>query len=99
MIITPKIEEQTLSLREWVAEQYPEAIIVNGYDHCIVGLTPKGAVIYSADNIIKTLVAKEHDWDYEDAIEWFDYNIAGSFVGDNESHPKFMFNSESWMLQ
>ena len=98
MIITPKIEEQTLSLREWVAEQYPEAIIVNGYDHCIVGLTPKGAVIYSADNIIKTLVAKEHDWDYEDAIEWFDYNIAGSFKGDNESHPKFMFNSESWML-
>lgn len=97
MIITPKTEEQTMSSREWVAEQYPEAIIVNGYDHCIVGLTPNGAVIYSADNIIKTLVGMEHDWDYEAAIEWFEYNIAGSFRGDDDAHPKFMFNSD-WMF-
>jgi hypothetical protein len=92
MIITPKTEEKKniSSNRDWVAERFPEAIIITGYDHCIVGVSPVGAVIYATDDIIDTLLAKEHDWGWEDAIEWFDYNIFGSFNPDNELHPKFI---------
>jgi len=100
MIITPKTNESsdTPSNREWVAEKFPDAVIAKGYDHCIVGVTPEGSVIYAADEIIKTLVGMEHDWDFDDAIEWFERNIEPSFNSDKKNHPKFMFNS-NWMFQ
>jgi|SaaInlV_100m_DNA_2_1039680.scaffolds.fasta_scaffold56692_2 hypothetical protein len=90
MIITPKTEEKNLSIREWVAEQSPDSILLTGYDNCVVGISPSGSVIYSTDDILKTLVGMEHDWGWEDAIEWFDYNIFGSVNPDNELHPTFI---------
>ena len=92
MIITPKIKaKKNIALkRKWVGCISPDAIFVDWFDHCIVGVTVAGAVIYSADDILKTLVSIEHDWDYDAAIEWFDHNIFGAYSSSDETHPKFM---------
>ena len=92
MIITPEIKakKNTALNRTWVEGVSPNAIFVDGFDHCIVGVTVAGAVIYSVDDILKTLVSIEHDWDYDAATEWFDHNIFGAYSLSDESHPKFM---------
>ena len=92
MIITPEIKakKNTALNRTWVEGVSPNAIFVDGFDHCIVGVTVAGAVIYSVDDILKTLVSIEHDWDYDAATEWFDHNIFGAYSLSDESHPMFM---------
>jgi hypothetical protein len=95
MIIIPKTEEKNFSIREWVAEQSPNSILINGYDHCILGISPTGSVIYSTDDILKTLVGMEHSWNYDDAIEWFEFNIQGSFTG-KQHEPMFVTTSTSY---
>lgn len=92
MIITPKIKaKKNIALkRKWVGGISPDAIFVDGFDHCIVGVTVAGAVIYSVDDILKTLVSIEHDWDYDAAVEWFDHNIFDAYSSSDETHPKFM---------
>ena len=66
---------------------------------CVVGII-YGAdiadrVCYDAEMVIETLM-KLHDWDYETADEWFNFNILGSFVG--EGTPVFMYLHNSKYL-
>ena len=95
MIIIPKTEEKNFSIREWVAEQSPDSILLQGYDHCILGVSPTGSVIYSVEDILKTLVGMEHTWNYDDAIEWFEYNILRCFA-DKQYEPMFVSTSYSY---
>ena len=92
MIITPKTEEKNFSIREWVAEQNQDAIMINGYDHCVIGVSPNGSVIYSVEGILKTLVGIEQTWNYDDAIEWFEYNIQRGF--SNKQHEPIFVQTE-----
>ena len=95
MIITPKTEEKNFSIRDWIAEQNQDAIMINGYDHCVIGVSPNGSVIYSVEGILKTLVGTEHSWNYDDAIEWFEFNIQGSFTG-KQHEPMFVQTDYSY---
>ena len=95
MIITPRTEEKNFSIREWVADQNQDAIMINGYDQCVIGVSPNGSVIYSVEGILKTLVGMEHTWNYDDAIEWFEYNIVGSFTG-KKNEPMFVQTDYSY---
>ena len=89
MIITPNTNKHERSVREWIAESNPDAIMINGYDHCILGISIHGSIIYSVDHILKTLVGAEHHWDFNDAIEWFEFNIQGSFT-NKKNEPIFV---------
>jgi hypothetical protein len=97
MIIIPKTEEKNFSIREWIAGQSPSSILINGYDHCILGISPTGSVIYSTDDILKTLVGMEHTWNYDDAIEWFEFNILRCFA-DKQYEPTFVSTSYPYDL-
>lgn len=60
-----------------------EIALLDGYDDCIIGLgqsSPDSAykVIYDRSKIIDRLM---EDMDRDDAYEYFDFNIAGSYVG------------------
>tara|TARA_B100001093_G_scaffold214167_1_gene205451 strand:- start:1840 stop:2139 length:300 start_codon:yes stop_codon:yes gene_type:complete len=94
MIITPNTNKPERSVREWVADQNQDAIMINGYDHCIIGISQDGRILYSVDDILRTLVGAEHSWNFEDAIEWFEFNIQGAFC-DKKNHPKFISTSFS----
>lgn len=95
MIITPNANKPEQTIREWVAESNPNAIMIDGYDHCIIGISRDGRILYSVDDILRTLVGAEHSWNFEDAIEWYEFNIQGAF-SDKKNHPKFISTSFSY---
>ena len=57
-----------------------EAMLADGFDHCIIGACIKtGRAVYNAERIVETLTA---DMSEEEAWEYFDFNIAGAYVGE-----------------
>ncbi len=56
-----------------------EFLIANGLDDAVIGVdTESMRLIYSVDKV-KDILMKEMP--YEEAMEYFEFNIAGSFVG------------------
>ena len=56
-----------------------EALVADGFDDCITGageISGNLVVIYDYDKVIETLMAM--DMTREVAVEYYDYNIAGS---------------------
>lgn len=78
-------------LKELISELNPDALFIDGFDDAIIGITERhdiGAlVVYSEEKIINKLI-EDMDDDGEDekelmAIEYYEYNILGSWVGEN----------------
>ena len=71
-------------MREAVAEIDPEALFADGYDDAIIGLASRygmeDVVAYDYDKVIATLT--EDGCSYEEAVEHFDFNIIGGWVGE-----------------
>lgn len=69
-----------------IIETYPdyEFLIADGFDHCIIGydygIGDPIRLIYSVKKILETLV--EEGMDEIDAIEHFEFNIRGGYVGE-----------------
>ena len=77
------------SVRERVAEVDDNALLADGFDRCIIGITDSwsGAsrptrVVYSVEKIIDQLMT-EDGLSYEEADEHFEFNVAGSYVGEH----------------
>ena len=72
------------SVREYIAEYSPDALFAEGLDDAILGVVERFAmtpvVLYDRDKCIKILMGQ--DMTYEEAEEFFDYNVLGSWVGD-----------------
>ena len=65
-----------------IIEMYPEEEILkaDGFDSAIIGLDEISMrLIYSVKKCIEILML---DMDEEDAIEYFHFNVSGSYVGD-----------------
>lgn len=56
-----------------------EFIIANGYDEAIIGVTADNVLVYDKDLVIQILA---REMPVEDAMEYFDYNVAGAYVGE-----------------
>lgn len=78
-------------LKETIIELNPNALFIDGFDDAIIGIVERhdiGAlVVYGENEIINKLI---EDMDAEDedekelmAIEYYEYNILGSWVGEN----------------
>jgi hypothetical protein len=70
-----------------IIEQFPDEEILkaDGYDDCVLGYEYgwDGAIrlIYSIKKIINKLI--KEDWmSPDEAIEYFEYNMRGSYVGE-----------------
>jgi hypothetical protein len=64
------------------------ALTADGFDDCIIGLAyqfNQPLVVYSKQKIITQLMK---DMSGEDALDYFDFNMAGAYMG--ESTPLFM---------
>jgi hypothetical protein len=68
------------------AELPEDAIVFDNmsYDGSIVGVTTDGRVVYDYDKMVEELMQDE-GWNYEDAVEWIEYNTirALSYTGEN----------------
>jgi hypothetical protein len=69
-----------------ILEQFPEEeiLIADGYDDCIIGYDygiGDIRIIYSVKKILNKLVKKDYMTE-EEAIEYFEYNMRGGYVGE-----------------
>jgi hypothetical protein len=72
--------------REEIAEINPEALLCDGFDDAIIGMAERinlGPVVaYSVSKILDIMIERD-GMTYEDAVEYYDYNIIGSWMGEN----------------
>lgn len=80
--------------REQIAEQFGEDILLldpaEQFDQCIVGVAHRCGMdpvaVYDEAKVINALV--DAGMTPDEACEWFDFNIAGAYVG--EKTPLFL---------
>lgn len=72
-----------MSILKKILDDYPDDdfLKADGFDDAIIGLSTKGILIYSVQKCIDLLMDK-HKMGYEDAIDFFYYNVEGAFVGE-----------------
>ena len=76
------MKETTRSeLLENISEFNPEAKLADGFNDSILGYDTKGRVIYSINSILDTLVNRD-GMDYDEAQEYFGFNIECAYVGE-----------------
>jgi len=77
-----------------ISEEYPELLTADGFDEAILGVVQRmgiQAICYDENKVIEILMDRD-EMTYEEAVEYFDFNIAGAWVGD--STPFFLQRME-----
>ncbi len=80
-------------IKEEIADVNPDALFADGFDgdkdgynEALIGYGSRcgmnDVAIYSIEKILDILMFK-YEMSSEDAVEWYEYNIAGSYVGEN----------------
>jgi hypothetical protein len=70
-------------ITDWLEAVEAGAMFADGFDDAIMGITevPDGyRVCYDIGHILELLIT-DHGMDEVGAIEYFDFNIAGAYVG------------------
>ena len=75
-------------LKEAISNANERAMLVDGHDDALAGYDTQGRAIYFVDAIIGRLMQRD-GMTQEEAIEFFDFNIAGAYVG--EYTPIYMY--------
>lgn len=68
-----------------ISEDYPDLMIADGFDKAILGVTSivnTFHVLYDTDKCIEILM-EEHKMTYEEAIDYFEFNVSCAYVGEN----------------
>ena len=73
--------------REEIAENYPELLFIDPkhFDEAIMGVIhdfDRTAVCYNEAKVIEILM-REDGMEYDDAIEYYQFNILGSWLGEH----------------
>jgi len=80
-------------IKEEIADVNPEALFIDGFDgdtdgynEALIGHGSRcgmnDVAVYSGAEILDILINK-YEMSSEEAYEWFEYNIAGAYVGEN----------------
>lgn len=69
------------NLLDSIREFNPEALLADGLENALVGYSTKGYAIYSVSKIIQILMERD-SMSREEAIEFFDFNIDGAYMGE-----------------
>ena len=75
-----------------LSEEYPDLLKADGLDEAIIGVVERmgtQAICYDTDKVIEILM---RDMTEDEAWEYFQYNIAGAWVGE---HTPFFLTRES----
>jgi hypothetical protein len=70
-------------IEAWLEPLGRETIFADGFDMAIIGITEVNEgykVCYDIGRILELLVI-EHDMTEEEAIEYYDFNIGGAYMG------------------
>lgn len=72
-------------LRERLAEIDEDILVANGLDDAIIGYVESNGnlvALYNRDKCIEVLM-ENNEWDWETAEEFFEFNVAGAYVGEH----------------
>lgn len=76
---------EVLPTREEISEHVEDAMFMDGYDDCILGVVERfgspGLVLYDRERVIQKLM-KRDKMPRESAEEFFEFNMAGAWVGE-----------------
>jgi len=70
-------------IEEYLSSRELSSVFIDGFDAAIIGLLFRddiAIVAYSEEKIINKLISD--GFSHEDAIEYFEYNIVNSYIGD-----------------
>lgn len=74
-----------MDIKEEISEINPDALIADGFDEAIIGMAERinlGPIVaYSVEKIIEILMNRD-GMSYEEAQEFYDFNIVGSWMGE-----------------
>jgi|TARA_R110000868_G_scaffold94436_1_gene260504 hypothetical protein len=76
-----------------LSEEYPDLLKADGFDEAVIGVVERlgtQAICYDTEKVIEILM---RDMSEEDAWEYFQYNIAGAWVGE---HTPFFLTRDSF---
>ena len=83
-----------MDMVEWVHNNFPGAILMNGYDDCIIGICNRFGqepiVLYDQNKVIQKLM--DDGMSGEEALEYFEFNQIGAWMGDRT--PAFLLKPE-----
>jgi hypothetical protein len=70
-------------------------ITADGLNDALVGVTTKGVAVYDVDKILAILMERDGMTE-EEALEYFDFNIEGAYMGEQTPHYVFF---DEWIEQ
>lgn len=72
-------------MREILAEIDPDILLADGFDEALVGTAERCGMdtvaLYDIDKCIEILMQRD-DMTYEEAVEFFDFNVLGAYMGE-----------------
>jgi len=72
-------------VQDWIIEYNEEALLADGFEEAFLGVSEvfgrPPLATYDRDKCIDILV-KRDGMTYEEAVEYFDFNVTGAWVGD-----------------
>lgn len=78
-------------IKEQLQEENPDALLADGFDAALIGIgrriSQPSLAIYSRKKCIEIL---SKEMSYEDAEEYFEFNVSGAWMGPNT--PIFISN-------
>jgi hypothetical protein len=66
-----------------ISEEHPDLLTLDGFDEAVVGIVERAgllAVCYNRTKIINILM---RDMNYEEAMEYYEFNILGAYMGEH----------------
>ncbi len=63
----------------------PDILLADGFEDALIGYGTRfmhGVAVYSRSKCLDILVERD-GMDYEEAVEFFDFNVTGAYVGEN----------------
>lgn len=66
---------------DYIAEYYPDSILWDGFNNCVIGIDQEGCVVYDKGLMVDKLITTDN-MSTEDAIEYLEYNVFNSYVGE-----------------
>jgi hypothetical protein len=86
-------EKATKDFIEYISQNSPESVILNGLDHGIVGMDVDGHVVYSYEKCVEILMERD-GMTLEEAEEWLDYNTVRAIPYMGDMRPVMMYEME-----
>lgn len=73
-------------IADQLCEENPEALLADGFERALIGIARRigqpSLAVYDISKCLSILIEK-HNLTEEEAIEFFEFNVIGSWMGEN----------------